>query len=140
MAILGQDASRVALGGSIGPVPAQGGQSPALERPRVADLGQAALLWYNAGGCRAEGAGRHGHRLYQVGREAVHYQAEQGPVDLVVARRGRLGEEAVTLGDLGKELGISKERVRQLEQRAMSKLRVSIMSRVDDRSDILLEG
>ena len=35
---------------------------------------------------------------------------------------------------------ISKERVRQLEQRAMSKLRVSIMSRVDDRSDILLEG
>ena len=62
------------------------------------------------------------------------------PREQMIIRQRRLGEEAVTLGDLGKELGISKERVRQLEQRAMSKLRVSIMSRVDDRSDILLEG
>ena len=34
--------------------------------------------------------------------------------------------EAVTLEDLGKELGVSKERVRQLEARAMEKLKVSL--------------
>jgi RNA polymerase sigma-32 factor len=62
------------------------------------------------------------------------------PREQTIIRQRRLGDEAVTLGDLGKELGISKERVRQLEQRAMSKLRVSIMSKVEDRGDILLEG
>jgi RNA polymerase sigma-32 factor len=62
------------------------------------------------------------------------------PREQTIIRQRRLGEEAVTLGDLGKELGISKERVRQLEQRAISKLRVSIMSKVEDRGDILLEG
>lgn len=34
--------------------------------------------------------------------------------------------ETVTLEDLGKELGVSKERVRQLEARAMQKLKVSL--------------
>lgn len=51
-----------------------------------------------------------------------------------------LGHEAVTLEDLGKELGVSKERVRQLEQRAMSKLRQSMTRHIDDTDDILLEG
>jgi RNA polymerase sigma-32 factor len=62
------------------------------------------------------------------------------PREQMIIRQRRLSEEAVTLGELGKELGISKERVRQLEQRAMTKLRVSIMGKVEDRSDILLEG
>lgn len=39
----------------------------------------------------------------------------------------RLGEECVTLEALGRKLGVSKERVRQLEQRAMKKLRRSIV-------------
>jgi RNA polymerase sigma-32 factor len=43
----------------------------------------------------------------------------------------------VTLEFLGKEFGISKERVRQLEQRAMNKLRVSILRRVENRGDLL---
>ena len=38
----------------------------------------------------------------------------------------RLREEGVTLEELGKELGVSKERVRQLEARALGKLRVAL--------------
>ena len=45
----------------------------------------------------------------------------------IIAAR-RLGEECVTLEALGRKLGVSKERVRQLEQRAMKKLRRSIAS------------
>ncbi len=43
-----------------------------------------------------------------------------------------LNYEAVTLEDLGKTLGISKERVRQLEQRAMDKLRSSMSVYTED--------
>lgn len=39
----------------------------------------------------------------------------------IVAAR-HLGDEPVTLSDLGEELGISKERVRQLEERALGRL------------------
>lgn len=44
----------------------------------------------------------------------------------------RMNDEVVTLEDLGKQLGISKERVRQLEQRAMDKLKSSILVKVQD--------
>ncbi len=50
-----------------------------------------------------------------------------------------LGYYTVTLEDLGKELGVSKERVRQLEQRAMSKLKTSL-SLYDDRETGSLIG
>lgn len=43
-----------------------------------------------------------------------------------------LNYEPVTLEDLGKTLGISKERVRQLEQRAIDKLRTSMSVHVED--------
>lgn len=43
-----------------------------------------------------------------------------------IIRERHLGQQAVTLEDLGRTLGVSKERVRQLEQRAMTKLRDSI--------------
>jgi RNA polymerase sigma-32 factor len=42
----------------------------------------------------------------------------------------RMNDDIVTLEDLGKQLGISKERVRQLEQRAMEKLKSSILIKV----------
>jgi RNA polymerase sigma-32 factor len=42
----------------------------------------------------------------------------------------RMNDDVVTLEDLGKQLGISKERVRQLEQRAMEKLKSSILVKV----------
>jgi RNA polymerase sigma-32 factor len=58
------------------------------------------------------------------------------PREQTIIRQRRLNEEAVTLEELGKELGVSKERVRQLEQRALNKLRVSILRKAQDKSDI----
>jgi len=59
------------------------------------------------------------------------------PREQRIIRQRRLEDESVTLEFLGKEFGISKERVRQLEQRAMSKLRASILRRVENRGDLL---
>ncbi|WP_306120305.1 MULTISPECIES: RNA polymerase factor sigma-32 [unclassified Roseitalea] len=44
----------------------------------------------------------------------------------IIARR-RLSEEGATLESLGTELGISKERVRQIENRALEKLRTALV-------------
>ena len=56
----------------------------------------------------------------------------------IIARR-RLREDCATLEELGRELGVSKERVRQLESRAMNKLRVSMERKVSQPMDLLLE-
>src|SRR6516164_3336564 len=40
----------------------------------------------------------------------------------------RLGEDSITLEALGRELGVSKERVRQLEQRALGRLRREVLA------------
>ena len=49
-------------------------------------------------------------------------------------------EEGSTLEDLGRVLGVSKERVRQLENRALGKLRAALERRVERGSDLLLEA
>ena len=49
----------------------------------------------------------------------------------------QLSENTVTLQELGKDLGISKERVRQLENRALTKLKLSLQKKVN-KSDYLL--
>lgn len=49
-----------------------------------------------------------------------------------IIRERHLGYETVTLEALGTELGISKERVRQIESNAMNKLRHSLKSHGDD--------
>ncbi len=49
-----------------------------------------------------------------------------------IIKERHLTYEAVTLEDLGKELGVSKERVRQLEARAMEKLKVSLGRNMTD--------
>lgn len=56
-----------------------------------------------------------------------------------IIRERHLGYETVTLEELGKELGVSKERVRQLEQRAMEKLKTSIAHTVGDTGAIFAE-
>jgi RNA polymerase sigma-32 factor len=61
------------------------------------------------------------------------------PREQTIIRQRRLMEEAVTLESLGRALGVSKERVRQLEQRALNKLRVSMMRHVEVASDLLLD-
>ena len=44
-----------------------------------------------------------------------------------VIRARKLAEESATLAELGEELGISKERVRQIECRALEKLKAALM-------------
>lgn len=58
----------------------------------------------------------------------------------IIIRERHLGHESVTLEQLGKTLGVSKERVRQLEQRAMEKIKGSINDIVDDENDLFLEN
>lgn len=52
----------------------------------------------------------------------------------------RLVDDAVTLEQLGTELGISKERVRQLEHRAMKRIKLSMERHVDNHSELLIDG
>lgn len=56
-----------------------------------------------------------------------------------IIRERHLGYDTVTLEDLGTVLGVSKERVRQLEQRAMLKLKDSLSRQAGHYSDYLIE-
>ncbi len=49
----------------------------------------------------------------------------------------RLREEAATLEELGQELGVSKERVRQLEHRALMKLKQSMLRRAGSADHLI---
>ncbi len=57
---------------------------------------------------------------------------ELSPRERTIIKERQMADAVVTLEDLGKQLGISKERVRQLEQRAMDKLKSSLMIKVKD--------
>jgi RNA polymerase sigma-32 factor len=61
---------------------------------------------------------------------------ELSPRERTIIAERRLREEGVTLEDLGKELGVSKERVRQLEVRALGKLKAALSRRAG--SDVAL--
>jgi RNA polymerase sigma-32 factor len=63
---------------------------------------------------------RRGWLLSALGRLPVREQR------IIQARQ--LVEEAKTLEELGRELGVSKERVRQLEQRALGRLRKEVLA------------
>ena len=52
--------------------------------------------------------------------------SELNPRELRIIKERRLSEDSVTLEYLGERLGISKERVRQIESRALSKLRTAL--------------
>ena len=66
-----------------------------------------------------------GRRLVWL-REAMTVLSER---ELRIVRERRLAEESATLEALGVRLGISKERVRQIETRAIEKLRRALMER-----------
>lgn len=55
-----------------------------------------------------------------------------------IIRERHLNYETVTLEDLGKKLGVSKERVRQIEARAMEKIRHSMTSQVSNINDFFV--
>ncbi|MFQ5535442.1 MAG: RNA polymerase factor sigma-32 [Sphingomonadales bacterium] len=52
----------------------------------------------------------------------------------IIIRKRRLKDSSVTLAALGDDLGISKERVRQIEHQALRKLRVAIARRMNGGS------
>lgn len=54
--------------------------------------------------------------------------------ELAIVRERRLSEEGETLETIGRRLGISKERVRQIEARALEKLKTALLARDPDRA------
>jgi RNA polymerase sigma-32 factor len=58
----------------------------------------------------------------------------------IIIRRRRLRETGMTLASLGRELGISKERVRQIECQALVKLRAALSERAGEPRDMGLFG
>lgn len=55
-----------------------------------------------------------------------------------IIQERHLRHETVTLEDLGQKLGVSKERVRQLESRAMEKLKDHLMARAANAREVLI--
>ena len=62
-----------------------------------------------------------------------------GEREQIIIRERRLADEGLTLEELGVRFGVSKERVRQLEQRALSKLKIHMESKVNRPADLLHE-
>ncbi len=58
--------------------------------------------------------------------------AELSQREQTIIRERRLREDGRTLEELGVRLGISKERVRQIEHRALQKLKAALMRRIGD--------
>jgi RNA polymerase sigma-32 factor len=65
--------------------------------------------------------------------------ADLNPRERQIISERRLRDEGATLEELGVALGVSKERVRQLETRALGKLKISMMRHVETAQDVLLE-
>jgi RNA polymerase sigma-32 factor len=55
--------------------------------------------------------------------------AELTDREQIIIKERRLRDEVRTLEELGRDLGISKERVRQIEHRALEKLKISLLER-----------
>jgi RNA polymerase sigma-32 factor len=65
---------------------------------------------------------------------------ELSPREQTIIRERKLREGSITLEALGKELGVSKERVRQLEVRALGKLKAALIRLTPYPQDFLGEG
>ena len=72
------------------------------------------------------------HDSRQRSRWLAASLAELSDREQTIIRERRLREDGRTLEELGVRLGISKERVRQIEHRALQKLKVALVRRVGD--------
>jgi RNA polymerase sigma-32 factor len=63
--------------------------------------------------------------------------AELTDREQVIIRQRRLRDDALTLEELGRTLGISKERVRQIEHRALEKLKTSLLKRSSSIDEVM---
>ena len=63
--------------------------------------------------------------------------SELTPRERGIVHQRRLTEQGATLEELGRELGVSKERVRQLEHRALVKLKTAIDRQIKTTEDLL---
>ena len=66
--------------------------------------------------------------------------SELSPREQTIIERRRLVDDGATLEELGTVLGVSKERVRQLEHRAMLKLKQHISRHIEQSSDLYSEA
>lgn len=64
--------------------------------------------------------------------------AELNEREQTIIRERRLVDEGKTLEELGVRLGISKERVRQIEHRALQKLKAALLKRIKDPAEAIL--
>jgi RNA polymerase sigma-32 factor len=72
------------------------------------------------------------HDSRQRSRWLASSLAELSEREQTIIRERRLRDDGRTLEELGVRLGISKERVRQIEHRALQKLRAALMRRIND--------
>ncbi|MCA8886048.1 MAG: sigma-70 family RNA polymerase sigma factor, partial [Hyphomonadaceae bacterium] len=88
------------------------------------------LLPDNAAGPEADAMEAHDN----IARAELVHEAmnELSDRERLIIRERKLEEDAVTLEALGERLGISKERVRQIEGNALEKLRRALIARVGD--------
>ena len=68
--------------------------------------------------------------------EALHELSER---ERIIIGKRRLSDDGATLAELGRDFGISKERVRQIEHKALEKLRSLMACRVEQPGDLMLE-
>ena len=70
-------------------------------------------------------------------RRLAQAVSELTPRERGIVHQRRLTEQGATLEELGRELGVSKERMRQLEHRALVKLKTAIERQIKTTEDLL---
>ena len=58
------------------------------------------------------------------------------PRERQIISRRFLGERRITLAEIGESFGVSKERIRQIEGRALRKLRAALVELVDSPEEV----
>ena len=128
------------LGVPVGDVAAMGARlsgpdaslnAPLYDRDEASGERQDALVADQIDVDEAVGATIDGERRLRWLDEALTVLDER---ELKIVRERRLAGDGETLETIGRRLGISKERVRQIEARALEKLRSALLARQPDRA------